>query len=131
MSEAARPWLASLVDRPEWHLYMSFFAGDTPAGTGAMFVCSGAAWLDLGSTLPAYRGRGGQGVVLRRRIRDALDLGCRTLLTTTGEEAEGDPQHSYKNIVRAGFRPVYVRENFVLASSEQGFSYSPRAKETS
>lgn len=114
LSEAAIPLLASLVDRPGWHLYMSF-AGDTPAGTGAMFIRDGVAWLDLGATLPAYRGRGGQGVVLSRRIRDALDLGCQTLLTTTGEEVEGDPQHSYKNIVRTGFRPVYVRENFVLS----------------
>jgi len=115
LSEAAIPLLASLVDRPGWHLYMSF-AGDTPAGTGAMFVREEAAWLDWGSTLPAYRGRGGQGMVLCRRIRDALALGCRTLLTTTGEEVAGDPQHSYKNIVRTGFRPVYVRENFVPAS---------------
>jgi 2-keto-4-pentenoate hydratase/2-oxohepta-3-ene-1,7-dioic acid hydratase in catechol pathway len=27
-------------------------------------------------------------------------------------EVEGDPQHSYKNIVRMGFRPAYVRENY-------------------
>ncbi len=37
------------------------------------------------------------------------------MLTTTGEEVEGDPQHSYKNIVRAGFREAYVRENFAPA----------------
>lgn len=113
LGEAVVPLLASLVDRPGWHLYMSF-AGDTPAGTGAMFIREGAAWLDWGATLPIYRGRGGQGAVLCRRIRDALDLGCRTLLTTTGEEVEGDPQHSYKNIVRTGFSPVYIRENFAV-----------------
>ncbi len=115
LSEAVAPLPASLVDRPGWHLYMSF-AGDTPAGTGALFVRDGVARLDMGATLPAYRGRGGHGVVLCRRIRDALDLGCRMLLTTTGEEVEGDPQHSYKNIVRTGFRPGYVRENFVPTS---------------
>lgn len=71
--------------------------------------------LDWAATLPAYRGRGGQGVVLCQRIRDALDLGCRGLLTTTGEAVEGDPQHSYRNIERVGFRPIYTRENFVPA----------------
>lgn len=111
LSEAAAPLLASLADRPGWCLYMSF-AGDEPAGTGAMFVRDGVGWLDWAATLPAYRGRGGQGVVLCRRIRDALDIGCQTLLTTTGEKVEGDPQHSYKNIVRVGFQPLYVRENF-------------------
>lgn len=50
LNEAAIPLLASLVDRPGWYLYMSF-AGDTPAGAGAMFICDGAAWLDLGATL--------------------------------------------------------------------------------
>ena len=115
LSEGAASLLASLADRPGWHLYMSF-AGDTPAGTGALFVRDGVASLDLGATLPAYRGRGGQGVVLCQRIRDALDLGCRMLLTTTGEEVKGDPQHSYKNIMRMGFRPVYIRENYVPAS---------------
>ena len=92
------------------------FLGDTPTGTGALFIRDGVAWLDLGATLPAYRGRGGQSVVLRQRSRDLGRPGCQTLLTTTGEEVEGDPQHSYKNIVRAGFRPVYVHENFVPAN---------------
>ena len=116
LNEATVPMLASLVDRPGWRLYMSF-AGDTPAGTGALFIQDGVAWLDWGATLPTYRRRGGQAVVLCQRIRDAIELGCRLLVTTTGEAVEGDPQHSYKNILRTGFRPGYLRENFVPASS--------------
>jgi len=34
------------------------------------------------------------------------------LVTATGEAVAGDPQHSYKNIKRAGFREKYVRENW-------------------
>ncbi len=111
LTEASAPLFAALANRPGWRLYMSF-ADDEPAGTGAMFVHDGIAWLDMGATLPAFRKRGGQSAVMRRRILDAIGLGCHTLLTTTGEEVEGDPQHSYKNIERAGFRPAYVRENF-------------------
>lgn len=116
LSETAVPMIASLADRPGWRLYMSF-ADDIPAGTGALFIQDGVAWFDWGATLPPYRQRGGQAVVLCQRIRDAIALGCRLLVTTTGEAVEGDPQHSYKNILRTGFRPGYLRENFVPASS--------------
>ena len=51
--------------------------------------------------------------MLRRRIGDAIQMGCKWMLTTTGEAVEGDPQHSYKNILRMGFRLLGVRENFI------------------
>jgi hypothetical protein len=110
LGEAAAPWLARLIGRPGWHVYMSF-ARDTPAGTGAMYVRDGIAWLDWGATDPQFRRRGSQGAILRRRIEAALDLGCRILVTATGESVAGDPQHSYNNIIRTGFRPIYVRAN--------------------
>jgi hypothetical protein len=31
----------------------------------------------------------------------------------TGEAVPGDPQHSYGNIVKAGFAEAYLRENWV------------------
>lgn len=106
--------VAALVGRPRWHVYMSF-AGDEPAGTGALFVDGEIAWLDWGATTRAQRARGSQGAILARRVSDALDLGCRTMLTTTGEWVEGDPQHSYRNILRAGFQEGYLHENYVPA----------------
>lgn len=114
LSEAAAPWLAGLVERPGWHLYLSF-AGEEPAGAGALFVDDGVGWLDWGATWPRYRRQGSQGALLARRVQDALDLGCRVLFTTTGEAVEGDPQHSYRNIQRAGFRESYLRDNYAPA----------------
>jgi len=38
---------------------------------------------------------------------------CRLVVTETGEAVPGDAQHSYKNILKAGFRELYLRENFV------------------
>jgi hypothetical protein len=35
------------------------------------------------------------------------------LYTETGERVVGRPSNSYRNIMRAGFRPAYVRPNFV------------------
>lgn len=111
LSEQAIPLLASIVGRPNWRVYLSF-DGDTPAGTGVLYVEDGHGWLGWGATAPAFRRRGGQRAVLVRRIRDGLELGCRMLFTETGEAVEGDPQHSYHNIEWAGFRPDYIRENY-------------------
>jgi len=111
LGEAAADWLAGLVGQEGWRIYMTF-SGDEPAGTGAMFIHEDIAWLDWGATAPAFRRQGSQNALLRMRLQQALDLGCRMIVTTTGEEVEGDPQHSYKNILRMGFEEAYVRENY-------------------
>ena len=88
------------------------FDGDVPAGTGTLYVRDGVGLVDWGATAPDFRRRGGQGAVMGRRIEDALDLGCRLLTTETGEAVSGDPQHSYNNIRRMGFRESHVRDNY-------------------
>jgi GNAT superfamily N-acetyltransferase len=111
LPEAAEPLVAALISRPGWHFYMSF-CGDTPAGTGALLVQRGVAYIDWGVTHPDFRQRGGQSAVLARRIGDANALGCRLMVTTTGEAVPGDPQHSCGNILRAGFKEAHLRENW-------------------
>jgi hypothetical protein len=81
-----------------------------------MHVREGMAWFDWASTLPAFRRRGSQGALLRRRIKAALELGCDVMVTATGVAAPGDPQHSYRNIERVSFRLAGVRENYVPES---------------
>lgn len=111
LGEAAVPWLAEVPGGSNFHIFMSF-AGDVPAGTGGMYVRDGLAWFDYGATAPAFRRRGSQGALLALRVRHALELGCRRMLTCTGEAVPGDPQHSYRNILKAGFRETSVRENY-------------------
>lgn len=111
LGNAAVPWLSRLVGRPSWHIFMSF-DGDSPAGTGALFVKDRVAWTDFGATAPEFRKRGSQGALLAHRVRYALELGCERIFTCTGEAVEGDPQHSYANILRAGFKEDYVRDNY-------------------
>jgi GNAT superfamily N-acetyltransferase len=106
--------MARLADRPDWHVYLSLDERENPAGAGAMFVRDRIAWFSYAATLPAFRGRGGQGGMLVRRIRDAIDLGVRLMVTETGTALEDEPQHSYRNIERAGFQRTYVRENWIL-----------------
>lgn len=111
LGDAARPWLRALPGRPNWHVFMSF-AGDSPAGTGAIHVMDGMAWFDFGATDPAFRQRGSQAALLARRIGHAMALGCHRLLTCTGKAVPGDPQHSYRNLLKAGFRETYGRANY-------------------
>jgi GNAT superfamily N-acetyltransferase len=109
---AFRPAIAALPSDPHWHVYMSF-AGETPAGTGALYLRDGLGYLDFGATHPDFRRRGSQTAILNTRIRDALDTGCETIITMTGEAVPGDKQHSYRNIQKAGFKEAYLRENWI------------------
>jgi len=111
LGDEAVPWIARLAGRPDWRLFMTF-DGDKPAGTGGLFIRGGIAWTDWGATAPAFRRRGGQGALLAHRIREAIAMGCRQIVTATGEAVPGDPQHSYSNILRMGFKEAYVRANY-------------------
>ena len=116
MSSACEPALAALVDDPHWYVYMSF-SGERPAGTGALYMRDGIGYLDWASTHPDFRCRGGQTAILSTRLHQAFDAGCRTIVTMTGEAVPDDPQHSYSNILRAGFSEAYLRENWVPVDS--------------
>lgn len=114
MGAAAVPLFAGLARRPGWRLYLGFADG-RPAAAGALFVDGEVGWLGFGATVPALRRRGGQRAMLARRIEDARGLGCRLLLTETGEAVPGDPQHSHHNIEWSGFRPAFRLENYAPA----------------
>ncbi len=116
LGDAAMPWLAKLPGRDGWHVFMSF-AGDDPAGVGALFVRDGVGWTDYGATAPEFRRRGSQGAVMAARLERARELGCRQIYTCTGVAVPRDPQHSYRNIRKAGFIEAYVRENYAPAAT--------------
>ncbi len=103
--------VAGLVGRPGWHMFMSFDGG-TPAGTGALFVEDGVGWTEWGATDPGFRRRGSQTALLARRVNAAISLGCTLIGTCTGEAVPGEEQHSYRNIQRAGFEALGLRDNF-------------------
>ncbi|MFC1665543.1 hypothetical protein ACFL17_07950 [Pseudomonadota bacterium] len=114
MTDSAIPMLAALASDPRWYLYVSY-EGQTPAGAGALFVDGKSAWLEWGATDTSFRRRGSQAVIMEARIQKAIELGCENIFTETGEEVEGDPQHSYKNILKAGFKESQIRSNYTLA----------------
>ncbi len=103
--------LATLVSHPNWHLFLSMDE-DLVIGTGALYIESEIAWFDFGATWPEHRSRGSQTALLCHRINYAIGQGCEFLVTATGEAVPDDPQHSFNNILRAGFSPAYKRPNW-------------------
>jgi GNAT superfamily N-acetyltransferase len=104
-------WFAALFARPRWTCFLAL-AGDEPAAVGTLFVCRGVGWLSFAATLPEFRRRGAQSALLATRIQAAAELGCSMVISETGALEEGRPSNSYRNIVRAGFEPVYDRPNY-------------------
>jgi GNAT superfamily N-acetyltransferase len=107
---AAEDWLARLSHDRRWQVFIARING-VPAGTGALFISAGVGWCDWGATAPAFRGRGVQLALLRHRLSTAEALGLERIHTCTGAPAPGDPQHSYRNILRCGFAETILRGN--------------------
>ncbi len=109
----AEEWVTEIVGRPGWRHYMAF-DGATPVATGSLFVMNNCAWMGFASTLPEHRGRGAQGALVARRIRDAAELGCQQLVVETAEETPQKEAPSFRNMLRFGFRVAYLRPNYIF-----------------
>jgi len=94
------------------HCFVAY-ADDEPAAVGVVYVEDGLAWLGAGATRPAFRRRGGQSALLAARVAKAVELGAHTLVTETGARLDGVGNTSYDNILRAGFREQYLRDNWL------------------
>jgi GNAT superfamily N-acetyltransferase len=113
----AAAMLAHLPGRPGWGCYLAY-DGAAPVAAGAVFVRGDHAWLGQATTLPEHRRRGGQSALMAARIDEARAAGAAIVVTETGETIEGRPANSYRNILRAGFEPAYVRPNYISAPAD-------------
>jgi GNAT superfamily N-acetyltransferase len=112
MPPAMAPWIARLPGRSGWICLMAF-EKKLPVAAGCAFLRDGYAWLGLGATLPSHRRLGAQSALLARRLYEAALKGARVAVTETGERLPDKPSNSYRNIVRAGFVEMYVRQNYL------------------
>jgi GNAT superfamily N-acetyltransferase len=107
----ATTWLAELPTS-SWQCYLAY-DGDDPAGAAALYVHGATGYLCFAATRPEHRRKGAQSALLSRRIQDAIEAGCTTLVTETGERIPMKPSDSYRNILRFGFEEAYLRPNYL------------------
>jgi GNAT superfamily N-acetyltransferase len=111
LPRAAADFAAAVVGRPGWQCFVAYDEG-RPVASGALFESGDAGWLGAAATLPSHRGRGAQSAILAARVERARERGLRVLVTETGVPRDGRPGASYRNLVRSGFEPTYVRPNY-------------------
>jgi hypothetical protein len=104
-------WLAELP-KTNWHCYLACDR-DEPAGAAALFVHGGTGYLSFAATRPEQRRKGAQSALLAKRITDAIEAECTTIVTETGERIPMKPSNSYRNILRFGFAEAYLRPNYL------------------
>lgn len=103
-------WLRALHGRADWTVY-AVMDGSRVVGGGCRYQRGQVAWLGMGSMAESHRRRGGQAVLMSRRIADALAMGARRIFTETGEPLLEDSNPSLNNMKRCGFSKIVSRLN--------------------
>jgi ribosomal protein S18 acetylase RimI-like enzyme len=94
-----RPWRS----QPGWSLYLARVDG-RPAAAGILFIHEGVGYFADSATDPAFRGRGLQSALLRRRLQDASAAGVD--LVCSGADFLST---SHRNMERVGMRLLFLR----------------------
>jgi GNAT superfamily N-acetyltransferase len=101
--QAIEAAFAQCTQMPGFRAYLARVGG-VAAGGGALRIDEGIAQLCGASTLPAYRRRGIQAALLRRRLQEARSNGCDLAIMTVQPGSK-----SHFNAQRQGFVLLYSR----------------------
>lgn len=104
---------SAIVGKAGWSCFFAL-DGETPIGTGAIYVSGTYAWLGGGTTLPEFRNRGVQKALIKIRIDYGIAQGVSTFVVETEAPSGGKPNISYENLQKMGFEYAYNRKNFKL-----------------
>jgi len=107
------PFWAGIVCKPDWTCLIAYL-DNLPAGTGIMYAADGYAWFGGGTTIPTFRNRGVQTALIRARMNLGTKQGVKVFAVETAEPEPGKYSVSFENVVKAGFRQVYVRHNYLI-----------------
>jgi GNAT superfamily N-acetyltransferase len=95
--------------RAEAVSFLGEWAGQ-PIAAGSLTIHEGIALLAGASTIPEWRGRGAQKMLLGARLKYALEIGCDVAMMCAEPGSI-----SQRNAERHGFRVAYTRTKFGLA----------------
>jgi ribosomal protein S18 acetylase RimI-like enzyme len=103
---------ALTIGRRGWRVYVAEEDG-VPAAAAGMFTEGDLSYLAFAATRPEYRNRGAQRALISVRLNAACDAGSYWVAAETGFPLTADEASpSYHNLLRAGFRPVSIRDNY-------------------
>ena len=109
--EGLADMMAASVEGPDFRPFAAW-DGDDMIATANLFVRGEIGSVNSAATLPGHRSQGAQSALLAARAGAAADAGCRWLVAETGKPEEGVPSSSMNNLLRAGLRPLYERQNW-------------------
>ncbi|GAA1872952.1 GNAT family N-acetyltransferase [Asanoa iriomotensis] len=89
-------------------------------GAAGLFVHGELALFNGAATLPAHRNQGVQTALITARLDAAQAAGCRWLVAETGKPAPGTTSPSLDNLLRAGLRIRYARQNWRWRNESTG-----------
>ncbi len=111
-----------LAVQPAWHCYTASLPKQarTIAACGVMFIHDGIAQLGLDATVDTARGEGLNQVLLQRRLMDAANEGCHTVVAELVQsDSEGAAQLRH-NLLKLGFKEAHGVQHW----TRPGFSLS-------
>ena len=111
-----RAWYEARVASSGWRHYLAWI-DDQPVAAAALFVGtvgSGSSAVKVGHlvdgvTLKAWRRRGAQAAIIRRRLADGRRAGCELFTSETAPPLPRMPLVSFRNLQRQGFELAYLR----------------------
>ena len=109
--------LAAALANPNFRPFAAW-DGDEIVATANLFIHGGIASLNTAATLPTHQNRGAQSALIAARVHEAARSGCRWLCAETGRPADGEINRSLSNLVRAGLRPLYYRQNWIWSPGD-------------
>lgn len=99
-----------LLGRPGWTFWLAAVDG-RPAAAGVLHLRDGIASCTFAATLPEFRGKGLQRLLLKRRLEEAAAGGCRLMVGQCAFLSQ-----SHRNMERAGMKIGYVRSAWTARS---------------
>jgi GNAT superfamily N-acetyltransferase len=110
--EGLAEMLAASVGHPAFRPF-AVWDGDEMVAGANLFVHGEIGSLNAAATLPGHRNRGAQSALLAARAKEAENAGCRWLVAEAGLPKEGSANPSLNNMIAAGMRTLYNRQNWI------------------
>jgi hypothetical protein len=112
MEQRCAELFVPLIGRANWKMFIAELDGEVIAAAG-LYVHGTTGYLAFAATRNEWRRHGAQQALIHARINAAEQAGCLWIASETGFPLLADEiSPSYHNMLRAGLRPVSIRDNY-------------------